>query len=415
MRLWKQVIIGLCLGILTGWLLRENIDDIAERTAWAENIKILGVIFIDLIKMVMVPLIFFALISGITSIGEGKDLKRVGFKSLIAYLTTVVFAVCIGLAAGNFFEPGKNAPQIKGATTVTVIKADTPSLKDTFLRVIPDNAIGAMAQANILQVIVFAIFVAVIITLLGDKVKLVDQLCHEAALIMFKIIGVIVKLAPYGVYGYITYTVTMQGIESLESLVVLVYAVLAACLVQYLVFGVLILVFGRISPIPFYKKIFDVQTIAFSTTSSKATLPIAMEQLGTKMGVSKNSRNFVLPLGAAVNMDGTAIYLGICALFFAQSYGLELGMHEYLMIIATSTLGSIGAAGIPSGSLIFMGMVLSSIGLPIEGIALIAGVDRILDMFRTTINITGDAAITLIIDSSEKKLDEKVYYAKSKH
>ena len=189
--------------------------------------------------------------------------------------------------------------------------------------------------------------------------------------------------------------------------------VAGAMVVQYLIFGLLIIVFGRLSPLPFYRKMLEPQSLAFSTSSSKATLATAMETLQNKMGVSKNSASFVLPLGASINMDGTAIYLGICALFFAQATGTVLHVQEYVLIVLTSTLASIGAAGIPGGSLIMMGMVLTSIGLPLEGIALIAGVDRILDMIRTTINITGDSAITLIIDKTEGTLNEKKYYSKA--
>jgi Na+/H+-dicarboxylate symporter len=200
--------------------------------------------------------------------------------------------------------------------------------------------------------------------------------------------------------------------DILEALAKLIIAVLSACAFQYIVFGVMILVFARISPLPFYRKILLTQSIAFATSSSKATLSTAMAQLQEKMGVSKTNSNFLMPLGVCINMDGTAIYLGICALFFAQAYGIDLTTQNYFMLVLTCTLGSIGAAGIPSGSIIFMGMVLTSVGLPIEGIGLILGVDRILDMVRTTINITGDSAITLIVDKTEGALDEKTYHSR---
>jgi Na+/H+-dicarboxylate symporter len=401
--LWQQVIIGLILGAIVGYILGPD----------AAQLKVLGTIFINLIKMVMVPLVFFALVSGITSIGQGGDFKRFGLKSLFAYLLTSAFAVCIGLGAGLFFKPGEGLNlehALTGTATLTTPKAP-PSMMDTLMTVIPTNAIEAMAQGHILQVIVFAIFVGIALNSLGSKTAKVTEACQQAAQLMFKIIEGIVKLAPYGVFGFIAATVGTQGMDVLVSLAKLVEAVLAACLIQYVLFGVFIIVFARISPMPFYRKILATQTLAFSTSSSKATLSTAMREMQEKLGVSNKSTNFVLPLGAAINMDGTAIYLGICALFFAQAMGVTLSGHDYIMIILTSTLASIGAAGIPSGSLIFMGMVLSSVGLPIEGIALIAGVDRILDMFRTTINITGDCAITLIVDASEKELDLKTYNA----
>jgi Na+/H+-dicarboxylate symporter len=210
-----------------------------------------------------------------------------------------------------------------------------------------------------------------------------------------------------------SYSIADQGIEVLQSLGSLTLTFLLACLVQYIIFGILIVVFAKISPFPFYKKILFTQGLAFSTSASKATLPTAMNQLQERMGVSKTNSNFLMPLGVCINMDGTAIYLGICSLFFAQSYGIELNFYNYLMLILTCTLGSIGAAGIPSGSIIFMSMVLGSIGIPSEGIAVILGIDRILDMVRTTINITGDSAITLIVDKTEGGLNENIYHNKN--
>jgi Na+/H+-dicarboxylate symporter len=225
-------------------------------------------------------------------------------------------------------------------------------------------------------------------------------------------IELIIRLAPFGVFGFISWVIGTQGIEVLEALGKLIVAVLAACLFQYFIFGAMIFFFAGLSPIPFYRKILVTQSLAFATSSSKATLSTALQQLQERMGVSKANSNFLLPLGVCINMDGTAIYLGICALFFAQAYGIDLTTQNYIMLVLTCTLGSIGAAGIPSGSIIFMGMVLTSVGLPIEGIGIILGVDRILDMVRTTVNITGDSAITLIVDKSEGGLNEKLYRKK---
>jgi len=224
---------------------------------------------------------------------------------------------------------------------------------------------------------------------------------------------VIMKLAPLGAFGFIASAVGTQGVEVLGSLAKLIIAFLVAGSFQYILFGVMIFVFGKLSPFPFYKKMLFTQSIAFATSSTKATLPTAMTQLQERMGVSKSSSNFLMPLGASMNMDGMAIYLGICAVFFAQAYGIELSVTNYMMLVLTCTLGSIGGAGIPSGSLFFMGMVLTSVGLPLEGIGLIVAVDRVLDMIRTTINLTGDATITLIVDSTEKTLDNDIYYSKN--
>lgn len=402
--LLQQVLVGLVLGIVTGVWLKEQ----------AADLKIFGTVFINLIKMVVVPLIFLALVSGITSMQDPKNFTRVGIKGLSTYLLTAMFAVVIGIFAGIIFEPGlgvqMNREHLEVPAAVANMQAP-PSIGEFLLGLIPTNALRAMTEDHFLQVIVFAIFFGITMNLLGDKVQHARVVVQETASIVFKMIELIVRLAPLAVFGFMAWSVGTQGVEIIITLARLVLTVLAACLVQYIVFGVLILVFGRLNPLPFYRKMAVTQMMAFSTSSSKATLTTAMKQLQTRLGVSESSTNFLMPLGACINMDGTAIYLGICALFFSQFYGIPLDMHDYLVLVLTSTLGSIGAAGIPSGSIIFMGMVLSSVGLPLEGIGLILGIDRMLDMVRTTINITGDSAITLLIDRSEKKLNEEEYYA----
>lgn len=406
MKLWKQVLIGLVLGIIVGIVLKEK----------AALLKIFGTIFISLIKMVIVPLIFFALLSGITSMSGGSgSVTRVSIKGFSSYILTAVFAVCIGLSTGLLFKPGVGVDLslISDVSQVTAIKTVPPKVSEFLISLIPTNPISAMANDNFLQLIIFSIFLGVTINLVGHKADPLKSIINSAAQVMFKMIEGIVKLAPLGVFGFISWIVGTQGLEVLESLAKLVLAVLFACFIQYLLFGLMIIIFARVSPIQFYKKMLFTQSIAFATSSSKATLSTAMAQLQERMGVSKSSSNFLMPLGACINMDGTAIYLGICALFFAQAYGIHLEGHHYAMLLLTCTLGSIGAAGIPSGSIIFMSMVLTSVGLPIEGIGVILGVDRILDMVRTTINITGDSTITFIVDKSEGTLDEKVYYNKT--
>lgn len=408
MKLWQQVLIGLLLGVISGLFLGEK----------AVSLKIFGTIFISLVKMVIVPLIFFALLSGITSMQGQGNLTRVGIKGFSMYLLTSIFAVVIGLVAGGIFKPGSdidlNSMLSHATDTSSIVASSTPpSVSQFLLALIPTNPINAMASDHFLQIIIFSIFAGITINLVGSKAQPIKDLINSGAAVMFKMIEIIIKLAPLGAFGYIAWVVGTQGLDILKALTVLVGALLVACIFQYIVFGVLIATIGRISPLPFYKKILFTQSIAFATSSSKATLSTAISQLQDRMGVSKSNSNFLLPLGVCINMDGTAIYLGICALFFAQAYGIDLTTQNYLMLVLTCTLGSIGAAGIPSGSIIFMSMVLSSVGLPIEGIGIILGVDRVLDMVRTTINITGDSAITLIVDKTEGKLDQKVYNSKS--
>lgn len=405
MKLWKQVVIGLILGIAAGLIMGED----------AIKLKVFGDLFISLIKMVIVPLIFFAVLSGITSMhGEEGNFTRIGLKGFGAYIFTAIFAVIIGIGAGLVFQPGAGVDLhsiLDTTANASLTSKAPPSVIEFLLNLIPKNPIKAMANDNFLQIIIFSIFTGITINLVGDKSIPVRDVIHSAAQVSFKMIEIIIKTAPIGVFGYISWIVGTQGIEILSALGMLIVAVLAACIFQYIIFGFMILFFTGLSPLPFYKKILFTQSIAFATSSSKATLSTALDQLQNRMGVSKANSNFLLPLGVCINMDGTAIYLGISALFFSQAYGIELTLANYAMLILTCTLGSIGAAGIPAGAIIFMSMVLTSVGLPVEGIGIILGIDRILDMVRTTINITGDSAITLIVDSSEGGVDKEVYYA----
>lgn len=407
LRMWQQVLVCLILGIITGFLIQGNVE-------LAEKIKVLGTIFINLIKMVVVPLIFLALVSGMTSMGDSANFKRVGLKGIGTYLGTALFAVVIGLAAGTLFQPGAglqvNIEEFAGSSP-SLGAAPPMSVGSFLLNLISTNIFKSFADGELLQVIVFAVIFGMTMNAMGEKAARARQNIHDFSQIIFKMIEYIVRLAPLAVFGFMAWSVATQGAEVVRILANLVVAVLAACVFQYLLFGLLILVFGRLNPLVFYKKLITTQLMAFSTSSSKATLTTAMRELETKMGVSSQSTQFLLPLGACINMDGTAIYLGICALFFAQMFNVDLQMADYAVLLLTCTLGSIGAAGIPSGSIIFMGMVLHSVGLPIEGIGLLLGVDRVLDMVRTTINITGDCAITLMVDATEKTLDKDVYYS----
>lgn len=416
MKLWQKIIIAMVLGVIAGWMM--NVNGPFQMAQGKDIIKAYvlpwGNTFISLIKMVVVPLIFFSLISGVTSMTDQGAFRRVGFKAVVAFLSTAVFAVIIGIVFATIFQPGRGVDlgQIAKNTGADMAATKTAefNLAKLLSDIVPENVIGAMSNNDhILQVVLFAIFTAITINIMGDKAKLIREFCQSSAQLIFKMIENIMKLAPYGVFCIITYLVSSQGLSILKDLAVLVVCVASALFLQYLLFGVMIIVFGKMSPMPFYKKILEAQSFAFSTSSSKATLPTAMRVLNERMGVSKTSTSFVLPLGASINMDGTAIYLGICALFFAQAYGIELHSHEYILLILTATLGSIGAAGIPGGSILMMGMVFTSVGLPLEGVGVILGIDRVLDMLRTTVNITGDSVITLLVDKSEGTFDKEAY------
>jgi len=416
-KLWFRVLLGLTLGILFGFAVGPMTSDnplgLTGKVLLTDYVKPVGTIFINLIKMVVVPLIFFSLVSGIISMTNAEAFKRIGTKAVFSFLMTGAFAVCIGLAFGTLFHPGEGVDlsmlkaHVSGSSAAPA--AQEFSLVQLIVNMVPTNIVKAMADDQILQVVVFAIFVGITLNKLGDKTQALNELFKQAALLVFKLIEIIIRFSPYGVFALTSWVVGTQGVDILIALLKLVATVVGALFTQYILFGVMIIFFGRMSPMPFYRKMVEPQLLAFSTSSSKATLSTAMRVVNERIGVSKSSTSFVLPLGASINMDGTAIYLGICALFFSQAYNIPIDFHHYLVLVLTATLGSIGAAGIPGGSLIMMGMVLTSVGLPLEGIALIAGVDRILDMLRTTVNITGDSVITMLVDKSEGTFDRELY------
>lgn len=402
MKLWKKVLIGLGLGVVAGMALKEN----------AIYVKPLGDLFIRLIKMIIVPLIFLAIVSGITSPKDPGALKRMGAKAVFAYTLTTFFAVVIGIGVGKIFQPGVGVSLNFSCPSDASVSVNPQALKlvDILLNIVPENIFGAMAQGNILQVVFFAIFTGVTLNALENKTstKIIDmfQLLSQ---MVFRMVYFIIQLAPLAAFALTAWVVGTQGMSVLKCLMNLVACAYLAFGIQYLVFGGIIYAWTRLSPIPFFKKSIEYQSLAFATSSSKAALPTTMQVCREKLGISKMSSSFVLPLGASINMDGIAIYMGLCALFFAQATGKVFTAVDYGLIIFTSTIGSMGGAGIPSGTIVMLPMVLGVVGLPIEGIALLAGIDRIVDMMRTTISITGDAAITLCLDHSEGLLDKKTY------
>lgn len=404
MSLWKQVLLGLFIGVILGFLLKEH----------AIYLKPFGDMFIRLIKMIVVPMIFFAIVSGITSVQDAKLLGRIGIKASIIYICTTFFAVIIGLIVGNIIQPGIGIILDFNQENIVVLsqKASVVKFMEAMLTtIIPDNAIGAMADGTILHVVFFALFTGITVNTLDrgsvDKFKDIFQVFSK---MFFKMVYFITKLAPIAACAFTAWVIGTQGIAVLKNLLKLIVSAYLAFIIQYLIFGVMIKLWTKLSPIPFFKKSLEYQLIAFSTSSSKASLPVAIKTCKESMGVSETSASFILPLGASINMNGIAIYGGLCAIFFAQATGKILSLTDYGLIILTSTLGSIGGSGIPSGTIFMLPMILGSVGLPIEGIALIVGVDRIIDMMRTVISITGDACVALCIDHSEKLLDKKRYF-----
>jgi Na+/H+-dicarboxylate symporter len=377
----------------------------------ASNLKLVSDIFIRLIKMIISPLLYVSIVMGITSVDDKKAVSRITIKSMCAFLLSTSFAVVIGLVAATLLKPGQNvSPESFGE--VGTISHNQFSFINLITDTIPDNALNALVSSNTLQVVFFAFFTGFILNTMHEQRKAIHAGFQLAAKVIFKMITAIVSLAPYAAFAMMATIVGKQGVAILYNLGLLIITIMGAFFVQYLFFGLIILVFGRISPLPFYKKSVEYQTVALATSSSKATLPTTIDVCLKRLGMSKTSSSFVLPLGAAINMDGVAIYLGVCALFFAQAYQINLTSIDYGIIILSSTLGSIGAAGIPSGSLLMLPMLLSSVNIPLAGVALVVGIDRIIDMVRTTVSITGDATVALVIDATEGTLDKKQYRSK---
>ena len=396
MHLSIKILIGLILGIIGGLIAGPTA--VPWMKVWIAPI---GTIFINLIKMVIVPVVLASIVAGVASIGDVKKLGRVGVKIMVFYLATTAFAVSIGLMFGTLMQPGKGLTIPAGAKAASKM---APPLQDVLVNIIPSNPFVAMEKGDMLQIIVFAIFLGIGITMVGAKAKPVEDFFNGLAEVTYKIIDMIMSFAPFGVFALMMPVVAVNGPKVLLPLASVVAAMYIASIVHaVVVYSGTVATLGGMSPVKFFKGIAPAMLVAFSTCSSGATLPVTMKCTQENLGVKKDVSSFCLPLGATVNMDGTAIYCGLAALFVAQAYGIELNAGQYMTIILTGTLASIGAAGVPGAGLIMLTLVLTSVGLPIEGVALIAGIDRVLDMARTTLNITGDAAGCVVVQNSESK------------
>ena len=402
MNLTTKIFIALILGVVTGLILhpiKEN--PMVEKYLLNFIFNFLGNGFVRAIRMVVVPLVLCSLVMGSAGIEDVTKLGRIGIKTLAFYLSTTAFAVVLALVGGNIINPGKGI-QLENIATTAVKTPETKPFVDILLDMIPINPIEALATGNMLQIIVFAILLGVALSLLGEKASNVKKLFEEGNSISLKLVELIMKLAPLGVYGLIAKTFTTLGYVALIPLfkyfIGVVIILFIHCLVTYQ--GILVL-FGKYNPIKFFKGFAPTMMIGFSTASSSACLPSSLKTVQENFGVSKTISSFTIPLGNTINMDGTAVMQGIATIFIAQIYGKDLTMAHYISIILTATLASIGTAGVPGVGVIMLGMVLVQVGLPLEGIGLVMGIDRFVDMFRTMINITGDAVCTLVIARTE--------------
>ncbi len=405
-----KIFIGLILGLITGIIFNFIPEGFIRDELLINGVfYLVGQAFLKAIMMLVVPLVFISLVNGAASMGDIKKLGRIGVKTVLFYLATTAIAISIALSLSTVFKPGVGLNLSSSNLSEVTIKEATP-LVEVILDMIPNNPIASMANGNMLQIIVFAMLIGVGLSTLGEKTKMITNLFQQLNDLIMKIVDFVMIIAPIGVFGLIARTFATQGFDAMIPLIKYMSLVLICLLIHAtIVYGGLLKLFTRLSPIKFFKKFFPAISVAFSTSSSSATLPVSMEIAEENLGISKDVASFTLPLGATINMDGTAIMQGVATVFIAQIYGVDLTLSSFLTVILTATLASIGTAGVPGVGMIMLSMVLQSVGLPVEGIALIMGIDRILDMARTSVNITGDAVCTMIVAKAEGEFNEEIF------
>lgn len=411
MGLTSQIFIGLIGGLIVGIIFNLLIPSSYVRdTIFVEGIfYVIGQGFIRLMKMLVVPLVFCSLVTGSSSIGDTKTLGKVGGKTIVFYLCTTALAVTVAISVALLIRPGIGLDMSSIAGSEVTV-AESTSAVDTILNIIPENPFASLAQGTMLQVILFALLVGILLAKMRERGSVIANFLTQANDLMMEMTNLVMRFAPIGVFCMIARTFANLGFDAFVPLLKYMGSVTTGLAVQLLiVYMLLLLIFTRLNPLRFLKKFFPVIAFAFSTSTSNATIPLNIETLEDKIGVDRRVSSFTIPLGATVNMDGTSIMQGVAVVFAAQAYGIDLGLSGYLTVIATATLASIGTAGIPSVGLVTLSMVFASVGIPVEAIALIMGVDRILDMMRTAVNITGDAVVTTIVAHQNKSLDKNVF------
>ena len=394
-----QIFIAMVLAIAAGLLLQGQADFATT------FIKPFGTIFLNLVKFIVVPIVLFSIMCGIISMKDIRKVGSIGLKTVAFYLCTTAFAVTIGLLGGNLF---KGMFPVIATTDLSYEAAASTSFMDTLVNIFPSNFVKPMVEANMLQVIVMAVLLGFSIILVGEKNAKVVSAFNDLNEIFMKCMELILKLSPIGVFCLLCPIIATNGAAIIGSLaMVLLTAYICYIVHAVLVYSLSVKAMGGMSPVKFFKGMMPAIIFAFSSASSVGTLPINLS-CTEKLGAKKEVASFVLPLGATINMDGTAIYQGVCAIFIASCYGIQLTLPQMLTIVLTATLASIGTAGVPGAGMVMLAMVLTSVGLPVDGIALVAGVDRIFDMGRTTVNITGDAACAIVVSNIEQKREKKL-------
>ena len=402
-----RILLSMFLGIFFGSLINNLFLDYSLVVFSIEIFSALGKIFISSLKLMVVPLVFFSLVTGVAQITDSSKLGSISIKAIFLYLATTSIAISLALFFSNFFNIGSGAGLISEAKFVT---PTPPSLKEVFVNIFPTNPIAAMANGEMLQIIVFSLLVGLGVKSLSSSENLINFFVSGNNL-MLKIVELIIWFAPIGIFCLLTDIFSQIGFSVIYDLAGYFFLLIAVLMFHGIfVYSFFLYFFTGLNPIVFYSKLKEVILFAFSTSSSSATMPLTLKTAKDQLGVDQSVASFTIPLGATINMDGTAIMQGVATVFIAQVYGIDLTITDFLMVILTATLASIGTAGVPGVGLIMLAMVLQQVGLPVEGIALIIGVDRLLDMVRTSVNVCGDSMIACLISSSENNLSQEIFY-----
>jgi len=411
MSITSKILIAMVIGLIVGSMINSFAKEIELVQTYVVSglFHVIGSMFINALKMLVVPLVTFSLICGVCGIGDVGMLGRVGFKAFALYMLTTALAISLALTVAIIFGPGKGdeKPMFDGAGFTA---KEAPPLSEVFINIVPGNPINAFANGEMLQIIFFVILFSIAMLMTGDVGKSLARGAEKMNEVMMKVVTIVMDFAPIGVFCLMAKTFSEQGIGLILPMIGY-FSVVVGCLLLHALgtLNVLLYVMTRLNPLTFFKKMASAQVFAFSTASSNATIPVTLHAVEKRMGVHNSIASFTVPFGATINMDGTAIMQGVATVFIANVYGIELGMGQYLTIIGMSVLASIGTAGVPGVGLIMLAMVFNQVGLPVEGIGLILGVDRLLDMVRTAVNVTGDAAVSCIVASGEGELDIDVF------
>ena len=409
--LTRNILIGMAGGLLLGSLIHAiDLADTNPIMVYGVNglFDIGGKAFVASLKLLVVPLVFVSLVCGASNLSDGSSLGRIGIKTVGLYLFTTAIAITLALTVANIVDPGMGMAL---TTDAVFVAKESPPLKEVIIAIVPTNPVKAMAEGNMLQVIVFAILVGVAIAKSGSSGQRVRETLNDWNDVIMRMIMMLMAIAPLGVFCLMLALFSNMGFSAITDLIRYFLTVAGVLVLHFLLtYAMMVRFVANLNPIVFYRNFYPVMAYAFSTSSSNATLPVTLETVEHRLGVKNEVASFTIPLGATINMDGTAIMQGVATVFIAQAYNIDISMTGYLMVVLTATLASIGTAGVPGVGLITLALVLQQVGLPVEGIALIIGVDRLLDMMRTAVNVCGDAAVATIVAKSEGKFDESVFY-----